>query len=197
MRANPGRRTRQVMSSDFELGLRAGTDPLNAATIAGGPRHTTLESAWLHQRCPLCAHTFRVGDHVVSGRVPDKITHTGEGSRCDVAGSDMRQLASLREFFQGLVDTVPAAERAIVRYLLPGDDLLAPPVHGFARSQCAVCGHTLRTFDSVVICPCKPDRQLCRTAIHHDPSRGIHCWLEWKSATTQDYCLTTSRRQTP
>jgi len=183
------------MSSQFELGLSAGADPLNAATIAGGPAHTTLDSAWLHQRCPLCSHTFRIGDRVVSERVPGKITHTGAGSRCDIAGNDTRQVESLREFFRGLVDRVPAAERAIVRYLLPGDELLAPPIHGFTRSQCAVCGHTLRPFDSVVICPCSPDQQRCRTAIHHDPSRGIQCWLDWKSEITQDYCPTTSRRQ--
>jgi hypothetical protein len=185
------------MRSEFEQGLHAGADPLNAAPTANGPAHTTLESSWLHQRCPLCVHTFRIGDHVVFGRVPGRVTHTGEGPGCDVAGNDMRQLTALRDFFRGLVDTIPVAERAVVRYLLPGDELLAPPVHGFSRSQCAVCGHTLRPFDSVVICPCKPDQQLCRTAIHHDPSRGMHCWLEWKLATTQDYCLTTSRKQKP
>jgi hypothetical protein len=182
------------MNRGFDAGLLAGADPLNGNALAGDVAHTTIESFWLHHPCPVCRHTFRIGDEVVVDR---DVQHVSDGVRCGVEERETRRHDGVREFFRGLSSTIPPSERAVVRYLQPGDELIAPPVHGFSRSQCAICGHTFRPYDTVVICPCRPERPLCRTAIHHDPSRGMHCWIDWNSQSSHSYCLTTSRKLKP
>jgi hypothetical protein len=56
------------LRSDFDQGVSIAMDPVNNAAIhTGGQGITNLNSYWLHQYCPVCSHTFRLGDKVEVG----------------------------------------------------------------------------------------------------------------------------------
>src|SRR5205085_2866290 len=82
---------------------------------------------------------------------------------------------SAAAFYLGLDESWPPPATLPVRRLelgtKVGDLLLAPAVSGFRRHRCAICGHTLRPHDQVVICPCRPEQPMCILAIHRDPDR--------------------------
>ncbi|MCE3291000.1 MAG: hypothetical protein K0R83_3012, partial [Caulobacter sp.] len=95
---------------------------------------------------------------------------------------------AVTSFLEGL-----AGEADGVQALMPGDPRLALPRGALRRIRCAMCGHTFRAHDLVVVCPCRPDSQLCATTIHQDPGRSLACYDAWLASPLSNYCLTTSR----
>lgn len=184
--------------AQFEAGLTMGLDPDNRAPFVGNPgddnsarRLTTLRSRWLHRRCTVCGHSFRLGDEVTltpSGGV----VHDMPRLRCaEGATTAPDDVAERQAFFQGL-DAAWASSTCIER-LEDGHYLLAPPQTGRARSTCRVCGHTFRPGDHVVICPCSPSfdpaQRKCIAAVHQDTLNQLHCLAEWEKARSDDTCL--------
>lgn len=175
----------------FEIGLRAGLDPTNAAAAAGGRAVTSLRSPWLHRLCPRCGHTFRRGDPV--DVAPDQsVQHVEDFSPCRSPASMAAAAVIEAEFFAGVNDGWPPPAGARVERLTAEHVLTRPPTAAFGRRRCAVCAHTLRPQDQVVICPCSPDAPLCSAAVHRDPAHQLHCWDDWQRAGRR-FCPATSR----
>lgn len=173
------------IAAQFSAGLAAGLDPDSASgrelAADNGPRRTltSLRSRWLHRLCPVCGHTFRPGDEVLV--LPGgQVAHDLPGLRCH---GDYTETAAGHEqaqaFFVGLAEAWPLpADVPLVR--LEGDHwLLAPPRAGFRRPACRVCGHSFRSLDHVVLCPCDPVNPRCRVAVHRDIFRQMHCYDQW------------------
>ncbi|MCP4654562.1 MAG: hypothetical protein GY856_03980 [bacterium] len=181
------------LKAAFDAGKAAALDPANApAAVTGGRATTTLQSPWLHLRCRLCGHTFRPGDEIeLSGGVA---AHASAALPCaGAAGSAPPASPEIAEFFAGLDETWPPPKNLAIIRLEDGHFLLAPPVAGFRRRSCAVCGHTFRPHDHVVLCPCFPDKPRCQVAIHRDPIHGLHCWEDWNPGAHKLHCPATSR----
>lgn len=187
---------KQQLRGLFEQGMAAAADPINNNAIQqGGAATTTLNSSWLHQKCSICTHTFRLGDEVEI-RSQDMILHNTAMLPCAEMGAvEPVAHAESTAFFRGLDEAWPSPSDVPVVRLETGHRLLAPPRGGFQRHSCVVCRHTLRLHDHVVICPCSPDDPQCRAAVHRDPLHGLHCLEAWNpSANWQAHCPITSRR---
>lgn len=190
----------EVLRHDLQRGEAEALDPVNAEAVEGGRAVTTLQSRWLHRLCPVCGHTFRPGDEVDvapdgtvrhdGGLLPCAVGHDPDDDHSPARESAPAELA---DFFTGLHESWPPPDDLPVRRLEEGDSLLDPPIHGFRRHTCAVCAHTLRPLDHVIICPCSPDRPLCAVAIHRDLLRGLHCWSAWDPGAVRQHCPATSR----
>lgn len=186
--------THSVQLEQFEAGLAMGLDPDSQAMGEEGnagdtQRTTTLRSRWLHRRCSICGHSFRLGDEVVV-RTGIGALHDMTGLRC--AGgknADPPDPAIKRLFFEGLDQAWPMPEGVKIARLEGDHYLLASPHKGHARAACRVCGHTFRPGDHVVICPCSPEVPKCIAAVHRDTLNQLHCWDEWVKARTGDTCL--------
>ena len=174
-------------------------DPFNdRAFDRGGLAVTTIRSFWLHQRCEVCAHTFRVGDEVditEGGRVRHSSGLLPCARRERVAPEPLMES---NDFFEGLYEAWPPPEGLPIIRLDFTSALVAAPYAGFRRHACAVCGHTLRVNDHVVICPCSVKEPLCQTAIHSDRINGLPCLESWNPSINQrnkeqSYCPVTSR----
>lgn len=156
---------------------------------------TTLESQWLGKYCPTCSHSFRLGDQVMisEGGI---IYHNADLLPCLKKKRVSAQTShELNLFYKGLDESWPPPKNIKIVRLEHGHELLAEPKAGFKRHTCAVCGHTLRLFDHVVICPCSPNDPKCLTAIHRDPIHGLHCFEAWNpGANGQKYCPVTLRK---
>jgi hypothetical protein len=180
----------------FNRGVAVAIDPANNEVIAsGGQGITTLNSYWLHQRCSVCSHTFRLGDEVYI--TEEKIVqHNSALLPCAQGNlSESDPASGISRFFAGLEAAWPPPQDLPIVRLEAGHELLAPPLAGFQRHTCAVCGHTLRLNDLVVICPCSPHQPLCRIAVHRDLIHGLHCFDAWNpGANNQLYCPVTSRK---
>jgi hypothetical protein len=194
--ANKTNQIQAKVQQAFEQGIAVAMDPVNDYAIQrGGKAVTTLNSNWLHRFCPTCLHTFRLGDEV-------SIDKDGVVRHCSVLLPCVRGEEGIVEisketsaFFAGLDETWPPPGDVRIVRLEEGHKLLAPPRAGFRRHTCAVCGHTLRLHDHVIICPCSPNEPLCGTAIHRDPVHGLHCFEAWNpGANKQHYCPVTSRK---
>jgi hypothetical protein len=182
-----------ALQTEFQRGLDGALDPVNASAVRGGQAVTTLLSRWLHTHCPTCAHTFRTGDPVEISS-DGTVRHQSASLRCASGGTvETAPATVLTEFFAGLDASWPPPPDMQVIRLEEGHVLLAPPRAGFQRHTCAVCGHTLRLHDSVVLCPCSPLKPLCGVAIHRDPLHGLHCLEAWNPGGTLKYCPVTSR----
>lgn len=184
------------LRSNFELGVVIATDPVNNTAIQkGGQGITTLNSYWLHQHCPVCSHTFRLGDEVYLTE-DGTVQHNSALLPCSKTDVTMREFSEeASAFFKGL-DTAcaPPKDVPVVR-LDTGHQLLAPPFAGFQRHSCIVCNHTLRQNDWVVICPCSPDQPLCKIAVHRDLTHSLNCLEAWNPGfNSQRYCPVTSRK---
>ncbi len=183
--------------AEFQKGISSARDPGNSAVLEGGRAVTTLRSEWLHEVCDVCAHTFRSGD--VVQLLPDgSAVHDSSELPCH-GGQAAGQHASkeLSEFFRGLDHAwPPPSDMKVVR--LEGKtplerSLLEGPMGPLGRRRCAVCSHTLRRNDSVILCPCFPKAPECEVAIHRDPVHGLHCWNDWNPGARRTYCPATSR----
>lgn len=179
--------------SQFERGFAAGRDPVQAAFALGGSGRTTVRSPWLQRLCERCGHSFRIGDSVQ--RSPDgKIAHRENTAVCAIDPSQSCTTSvQRRDFYEGLRQAWPPPPGLPVKRLEPSDPLLAYTAGGLPRRACAICGHTLRPFEEVVICPCSPLQPLCRAAVHRDPTRRLYCWDDWRGS---QFCPVTARRLT-
>lgn len=144
----------------------------------------------------VCMHTFRLGDEVHIAEDTRTVRHSSALLPCShQAGVIHEPEHEMRAFFAGLDEAWPPPQHIPIVRLESGHPLLAPPYRGFHRSTCAVCGHTFRLHDHVLICPCSPNSPLCQTAIHRDTLHGLHCFEAWNPGTNrQDYCPVTSRK---
>lgn len=185
---------RKRLAAELRAGEAAALDPDNAPHLQAGRAVTTLQSPWLHLRCRVCGHTFRPGDAVEVSSAGEAL-HSTPGLPCaGGTGEAHEATAETGEFFDGVESTWPPPADLPLHRLQPGHPLLAPPVHGFRRRACAVCGHTFRVHDSVILCPCFPTRPRCMVAIHRDPVHGLHCWEDWNPGAHQLHCPGTSRK---
>ncbi len=131
--------SRDEQQAQFDAGLAIGLDPDNRAPFVDNPgnnnsarRLTTLRSRWLHRRCAVCGHSFRLGDEVTL-TASGGVVHDMPRLRCAGGASTASADAAERQaFFQGL-DAAWASSTCIER-LEDGHYLLAPPQTGRARS---------------------------------------------------------------
>lgn len=184
----------EALQAQFDAGEAAAKDPTNATAVEGGAAVTTLRSRWLHLRCPECKHTFRTGDDVEVATDGTVRHHSAQlpcaGDVTTAAGSSHE----VDEFFAGVEQTWPSPPDLPIRQLREGDMHVAAPIAAFRRHSCAVCGHTLRVKDQVILCPCSPGAPMCAVAIHRDPVRGMHCWDAWSPDQYRKHCPATSRK---
>ncbi len=153
------------LQREFDRGLESARDEKAFAELELGQTVTTsLTSSWIFQTCPACGHTFRLGDQVrrVEGR---GILHVSR---------------PLDEFFAGLDETWPPPKDVCITRLLPGNLILSPRTAGTRWRTCQVCRHTLRPYDCVVVCPCRPASPICQAAVHQDPVNQLTCYKIWK-----------------
>ncbi len=173
----------------FERGrIRA----LAPTTDRDGVYLTSLQSPWLFRDCPICGHDFRIDDTVfVSGGT---VIHAGGALDCR-GGEPILAVdpALSAAFLAGLYQAWPQVLESHSHSLDQDHPLLAAPLGRIRRATCAVCGHTLRPGEQVVICPCQPDQPCCRLAVHHDPLRGQTCWSDYAHGDGPSHCLTTGR----
>lgn len=178
----------------FDRGLGKGRDPTRRDPGLDGSSRTTIRSPWLGKLCTRCGHTFRRGD-VVATAMTDEVRH---GGVCPDEEA-MSTLASSREreaFYAGVASAHPPPPGLSLVRLLPGDPRLAAPGPLGRRPSCVICGHTLRPFDEVVVCPCSPEAPLCRGAVHRDAIRTMYCFDEWQKSKIGQHCPVTSRKLT-
>jgi hypothetical protein len=191
---NPPDSDAAALKRELELGVAAARDPVNAAAMQGGRATTTLLSRWLHLRCAECGHSFRVGDAVAVSAEDGSARHDSVSLPCAHTTTPAAHApVDAAAFFAGLEEAWPPPRDLPVHRLLEGHPLLAPPQGGFRRHGCAVCGHTLRPNDCVILCPCSPGQPACRVAIHRDPVHGLHCWEAWNPGASRRHCPATSR----
>ena len=158
-----------------------------------GKAHTTLNSRWLGEKCPVCLHTFRLGDEVYIAPTGE-VTHHSSSLPC-TPNPEAPPETEIRQFFQGLDAAWPPLEALPLVRLEGKHPLLAPPQARFGRHTCAVCTHTLRPRDQVVICPCNPQQPQCNLAVHRDSVHQLYCLEAWNpTINAQNYCPITSRR---
>jgi hypothetical protein len=185
---------KQDLTAELSRGIAVSMDPVNDLAIqTGGKATTTLNSHWLHQRCPACSHSFRLGDRVEINAETGVILHNSTLLPC-AQGLNLDPMASpvTTDFFVGLDEAWPAPPDIQTRRLEAGESLLKPPSNGFQRHTCFVCGHTFRLHDHVVICPCSPNQPRCEIAVHRDLIHGLHCFDAWNPrANKQRYCPVT------
>jgi hypothetical protein len=184
------------LRSDFDQGVSVAMDPVNNTAIQrGGQGITTLNSYWLHQRCPVCSHTFRLGDEVDIAE-DGTVRHNSALLPCSHAHETKPVFSEeTSAFFTGLDAAWPPPQDMPIVRLDTGHQLLAPPRAGFQRHTCVVCSHTLRQNDRVVICPCSPHQPLCKIAVHRDIVHNLNCLEAWNpGANGQEYCPVTSRK---
>jgi hypothetical protein len=180
----------------FQRGVAVAMDPLNDDAIRhGGKAITTLSSHWLARFCPVCQHTFRIGDEVFIDE-QGVVCHFSTLLPCHQgAEASPRTSKETSVFFQGMDETYPPPGDVPIIRLEEGHELLAPQSRQFRRHRCAVCGHTFRLNDHVVICPCSPNEPQCITAIHRDPIHGLHCFDAWNPGVNkQEFCPVTSSK---
>ena len=190
--------TPNTLKADFNRGLNTALDPSNEIiTQQQGQAITSRLSPWLHRHCEVCGHTFRHGDQVYvydDGRVVhDSVLLPCTGGESSEQTADSQ---ATTDFFRGMDETWPPPKDLPVMRLEHGHILLAPPHAGFKRHACAVCGHTLRPHDTVIICPCQPHDPMCQVAIHRDPLHNLLCWSLWgtEEGNRLQHCLATSRQ---
>ena len=180
----------------FDQGIELISDPENNLTIQNsGDAITSLHSFWLGENCQVCAHTFRLGDTVFIDK-NRQVFHNSALLPCAKEGQVAIEIShEISDFFEGLSETWPPPKNIPITRLEHGHELLAPKRGGFKRKTCAVCGHTFRLHDHVIICPCSPNDPKCMTAIHRDPIHGLHCYEAWNpGANKQEYCPVTQRK---
>jgi hypothetical protein len=160
---------------------------------------TDGKSRWLGIRCSTCNQTFRPGDRVrlrpdgtvghldpaldpsPAGSADEERPPPGDGEAMPAAAQER---ANSGGFSDGLLEAWPPPGRVPVFQLGPAHGQVTTPRSGPASPTCPGCGHTFRTGDMVIICPCAgpdgdPRRAYCQITVHRDPARGLSCWDEW------------------
>jgi len=180
---------REDLGEAFSRGLAKGKDPTRQGE--GTASVTTLRSPWLGRACARCAHTFRRGDRVLPS-ADGEASHAGAGAGgCPDEQSAIEEASPERAaFYAGVAAAYPPPPGLPLERIRPRPPSPGPP----ARPTCAVCGHSLRPFDEVVVCPCQPDAPLCKAAVHRDAIRALYCWDEWSKSALARYCPATSRK---
>lgn len=158
---------------------------------------TERQSYWLKDICPRSRHSFRIGDRVEIDNNGDvqhddetfqRLVGGGDDAKDDAAASD----GAVIDFLKGAYSLTPPDEQPYLKLLLPGDPLVAMPEARFKRHVCAVCNHTLRPGETVLICPCdainKTKGRKCMIAMHHDVANGLYCFGEWSSYQKELFC---------
>jgi hypothetical protein len=181
-----------AFAAGMAAGLQGAPRAAGAAAPAPQPVPTTLRSPWLHRRCDVCGHSFRLGDTVLA--LPERrARHDMPGLRCAAAGAAAPSEppgTAAEDFYDGLIAAWPMPDDVPLTRLVAGHPLLAPPHRGHGRAACKVCGHTFRPLDLVVICPCDPRNPRCQAAVHRDLLKQLHCWDTWRrSSLYQGSCL--------
>lgn len=184
------------LCSAFKQGIAVAMDPVNNTAIqTGGEGITTLNSYWLHQHCPVCSHSFRLGDEVDIAE-DGTVRHNSALLPCSQIDETKLEFSEqTSDFFTGLDKALPPPQDIPIVRLDVGHYLLAPPIAGFKRHTCVVCSHTFRQNDRVVICPCSPNQPLCKIAVHRDVMHGLNCLEAWNPGINkQRYCPVTSKK---
>jgi hypothetical protein len=186
----------EALRGAFEAGLGKGRDPTREGPCVEGGARTTSRSPWLGKPCARCGHTFRRGDRVEAAwEAAEEVRHGGVCPDEETAAAAL----SSREreaFYAGVASAHPPPPGLVLERLLPGDPRLTSPGPAGRRPSCVICGHTLRPFDEVVVCPCSPEAPLCRGAVHRDAIRTMYCFDEWQKSKIGGHCPVTSRRLT-
>lgn len=185
--------------AELELGIEAGLEPQAsfADNGAGGVLTTRTSSWWNFRRCKTCGHTFRRGDRVLIDAKARTVAHLMPGLACGPVPDDAATSAGTdrEEFTAGLLGTWPP-NVPVTR--IEADDWRVPqPGSGTRAPDCKYCGHTFRSGEYVVICPCRAFRgeaPACGTAVHRDPAAGLPCWDKWQPAGELTVCPTTTAR---
>ncbi len=177
--------------SQIERGMSTAKDAANQEAIRGGGRGVTnLHSPWMLSLCPVCHNTFRLGDEVWIDR-DGTVRHASSELPCDRGEVHEPQATPLLDrFLEGLDLAWPPPREVPIARLTPGHPLLVAPTPQFPkRRRCAVCRHTFRVHDHVVICPCRPLAPRCLAAVHRDPCHGLSCLDIWDpEANDQQFC---------
>ena len=187
--------SREQLTCQWQQGYTKALTPTLPQAIEKSDEVVTRSSSpWIHQRqCPRCLHTFRIGDRVTL-HPGNPTVHAKSMKFCQSSDSSEPQTSSETDaFFRGLDRAWQPPEDLLVTRLESGHELLAPPANGRRRRSCAVCHHTFRSGDRVIICPCNPAKPFCSVAVHRDPIQGLNCWQIWNPNSSQaKYCLMTS-----
>jgi hypothetical protein len=192
-------------AAELYLGIGIGLEPEAdfAADSASGVLVTRSSSWWTRTRCKTCRHTFRRGDRVLVDAAMRTVQHLVPGIECgtdpdpDPSAAGGGAGRDRDEFTAGLLATWPAP-MAVTR--LADDDWRIPRPgsgHQARAPECLYCGHTFRSGEYVVICPCQAARDLpatCGAAVHRDPAAGLPCWERWQPAGQLTICPTTMAR---
>lgn len=188
----PGRSQQELL----ELGIQEGlTPPRNDADEHVDGVVTTQSASWWNRtRCQECGHTFRRGDRV---QVASKtVRHLVPGLTCGTDPSSTKDpdTTARDKLAEGLLTTWrPQVE--LTR--LGPDDWRIPRPGQPIRDQppgCLYCGHTFRSREYVVVCPCTPERPNCGYAVHRDPVAGLPCWELWHPEGGLKICPMTQAR---
>jgi hypothetical protein len=197
----------------FLTGVQRGLDPQPVGDVVGtdGRAVTSPSSLWNHWRCRSCGHSFRRGDAVlVTGTTPDDVVHAdpvldrrapgqaaghgGDDAPGDTPASRPGAAASdAVAFSSGLLHAFPVAGGIPVHLVDPAD-WRVPRSAEDPSPTCLYCGHTFRAGEYIVVCPCRPDKPRCGSAVHRDPAAGLSCWETWRPDSSLNVCPVTLSR---
>ncbi|MFD0272345.1 hypothetical protein ACFVHB_00355 [Kitasatospora sp. NPDC127111] len=193
-----GRPPEDGVKAAFNLGELRGRQP--GSSGVDGPAPTGRESPWVRtwrppgatrrHPCLVCGHTFRRGDQVYLRYDAEhrlvEVTHHMPHLPCSglVQQATQTDAQAAADFFRGVDLGDPLPDEVHVTRLMPDDPVLSGPEH----ARCFVCAHSLRPFESVVICPCDPADPGCRTSAHQDPARGLTCFEDWQPGLEVTRC---------
>jgi hypothetical protein len=188
-------------AAEFTAGIDDGFDPQPAGDDErAGELVTHAFSWWNTATCTGCGHTFRRGDRVRVDPVRRVVGHLDAALGClispvatDRPGGD-GGTGPVRDFVAGVLAEFPLPPDLLATLTDDVRGLLAPPDRGFGRNACLVCGHTFRSGEFVIVCPCRPAGRRCRAAVHRDPIRGLVCRENWRAGTDVRTCPITLQK---
>lgn len=170
---------------EFRRGFTEGRDPTNVTPMPGSEAVTTRTADWRGLVCMQTGHTFRRGDRV---RFGDNLKPALLDPPSELEAPEVREFIAGLEEASGHIGT----QRMMI---VPGHALLSWAPGRIPRHRCAICGHTLRPYEIVVICPCNPAAPLCGLPVHQDPRQSLACYDAWRQSSERaQFCLANSRR---
>jgi hypothetical protein len=197
-----------AVAAELARGIEAGLEPLTAFTDDGASGVVTTRSSswWNYLPCATCGHTFRRGDRVLVDAVERNVQHLVPGLECgtlpDLDGPASEGTGGLAatggdkdEFTAGLNHTWPPSVQ--LSRIAENDWRLPRPGGRRLPPTCLYCGHTFRTGEYAVVCPCRTTERkaaACGAAVHRDPAAGLPCWDRWQPGGMLTVCPTTTAR---